>query len=94
MNKINLTNDVLAQFGHFCVGQCAIFWFVVVFAWPGWLSAIATLGFAALKEAWWDPRYETEETAGSGLEDFAFWALGVAVAIIGLYLKATWNLIP
>ena len=78
---ISLTMNQVAQGLHVALGALGV-------ALPGWLfgnraaviGGAAAILFAAVKEAWWDKKYETPETAGSGWEDFAFWVLGVAIA--------------
>ena len=81
MKMISLTMNQVAQGLHAALGALCV-------ALPGWLfgnraavigGALAIL-FAAVKEGWWDKKYETPETAGSGWEDFAFWVMGVAIA--------------
>jgi len=47
-------------------------------------GTLATLVFAALKEAWWDEHFEDPETRGSGLQDFAHYLLGLGLAFIVL----------
>lgn len=42
---------------------------------------------AAVKEFWYDLRYETDDAAGSGgvtgsIEDFSFYCLGLLIAVI------------
>lgn len=49
-------------------------------------GTLATLLFAAIKEAFWDPRYEDPETRGSGLEDFTYYTLGILLASVMLAL--------
>lgn len=82
--KISLSANILAQALHCAFGGLCV-------TLPGWLFAsnkAALIGtacaivFAAVKEAWFDPRYETVETAGSGFEDFAFWLAGIGAAWI------------
>jgi hypothetical protein len=41
------------------------------------------IAFAAVKEFWWDIRYETEGESGGvvgGVEDFTFYVVGLAIA--------------
>jgi len=47
-----------------------------------WLAAAIVLAFAVLKEIseYWT---ETSETRGSTLTDIGFWAVGIALAILG-----------
>lgn len=37
--------------------------------------------FAAIKEGFWDPKYESREIAGSGWRDFIFYCYGVLFAL-------------
>ncbi|MBZ5513924.1 MAG: hypothetical protein LAN62_03600 [Acidobacteriia bacterium] len=81
MEKITLSLNTVAQGLHASLGALSV-------ALPGWLwgnraaliGGISAAVFAAVKESWFDPRYEDEATAGSGLEDFAFWGLGILAA--------------
>lgn len=78
---IKLSLNVVAQALHVALGALAV-------ALPGWLwgqagadaGAFVALAFAAVKEAWFDPRYEDAATRGDGLVDFLFWIVGVTAA--------------
>jgi hypothetical protein len=45
-----------------------------------WLTAVEVTAFAAVKEFYYDPKYEGASLAESGLLDFSFYELGIAVA--------------
>jgi hypothetical protein len=53
--------------------------------WYGILIA-AGIALAAFKEGWYDPRYENAATRGSGLEDFAFYMVGIVIAVVVILL--------
>jgi hypothetical protein len=89
MKRISLTMNAVAQGLHAALGGVAV-------ALPGWLwgtrgalvgTACAAV-FAAVKEAWFDPKYEDAATAGCGLEDFAFWLVGILAAWLLYFLKS------
>lgn len=75
------TFDTVAQSAHVWFGG----WIVYTFAlWTSaWIGAAAVLLFAAVKEFWYDEKYESVYVRGSGWRDFAFYALG-AVATAAL----------
>ena len=78
---IDLSSNTLAQGLHVTLGALAV-------ALPGWLwgnkaaliGGIVAFVFASIKEAWWDPKYETVETAGSGWLDWSMYLVGIAAA--------------
>jgi hypothetical protein len=53
-----------------------------------WYGALIGLGVvaAAVKEFYYDPRFENEATRGSDLEDFSFYMLGILISQIVLWL--------
>ncbi len=72
--------NTLAQISHFGWGTAVVLAgnlfharFPVAGAW---------LLYAAIKEFFYDQRYETPEVRGSSLEDFLFQAAGAAVGLI------------
>jgi hypothetical protein len=78
-----LFNQV-AQLGHFAGGAALVLATVVL-----WRDAHAPFaGFAgvclavALKEFWYDYKYESTEVRGSSAEDFSFYLLGAGAAAI------------
>jgi hypothetical protein len=81
MNRFSLSSNTLAQGLHVALGSLAV-------SLPGWLwgthaatiGAVSALVFAGIKEAWFDPHFETPATAGSGWEDFGFWCVGIVAA--------------
>jgi len=66
--------DTVAQSAHVFFGGWVVFVFGL-FTSPWW-GVVAVLSFAAIKEGWYDQRYETSEVRGSNLRDWAFYLLG------------------
>lgn len=46
-----------------------------------WEAALVVLTFATLKEGVFDPLTETIAEQGSGIEDWAFWILGIGLGV-------------
>lgn len=75
--------DVVAQFGHAGIPYGALltldkFQHPVLF----WVSVAGILGYAALKEFWYDANYETPKQAFvKNIIDFSFYCLGVGLAV-------------
>ena len=72
------TFNAVAQAGHFQAGCLAVFAPVALthgLRW-GFIGALLVVLFAAVKEFWWDHRYEVVAVRGSDLEDFLFYAIG------------------
>ena len=75
-------NEV-AQFAHF--GMAGLIFTALgkfLHDWRFWALVAFGLAVAAWKEFYWDERYEDAETRGSSLEDFCFYALGIAAGVI------------
>jgi hypothetical protein len=53
-----------------------------LFKWS-WYGALIVIGVAAagVKEFWYDPHYENVATRGSDFEDFAFYLVGILIAV-------------
>lgn len=66
--------DTVSQSAHAFSGG----WIVFVFGlWTSpWWGVVAVLSFAAIKEGWFDQKYESDEIRGSNLRDVAFYLLG------------------
>ncbi len=77
------TFNQVAQLGHFAGGLAVVFGSEVLFGkkW-GWLSFLILLAVAAIKEFWYDKYYETTEVRGSSSEDFTFYLIGGATALM------------
>jgi hypothetical protein len=73
--------DIDSQSAHVGWGG----WIAYTFAlWTSpWWGVVAVLSFAAIKEGWYDQKYELDEVRGSNLRDFAFYGIG-AVATASL----------
>ncbi len=79
MNKIELSSDTLAQLAHIGWGAAI----VLAFAMTGhpFIGGLVMEGIATFKETVFDPLTETKAMQGSGLEDWAFWNLGIGLAL-------------
>lgn len=67
--------DTVSQSAHAFSGG----WIVFVFGlWTSpWWGVVAVLMFAAIKEGWYDQKYETDDAIrGSNLRDVAFYSVG------------------
>lgn len=74
-----LFNQV-AQLGHFAGGLATIFGSKVLFG-ATWWALAGLAGVAALKEFWFDYKYESTEVRGSSLLDFSMYIVGGLVAL-------------
>lgn len=78
-----------SQSCHFLVSMVLIGYGGLFFGFYSlWFTIPLMLAFAAWKEFWFDPRYETREVAGSDLLDFSFYMLGIALAVALVMTKA------
>lgn len=82
------TFNRVAQLSHFAWGAMILFaagtfhasvliLFIIAF-----VCAVT----AAVKEFWYDEKYETPDERGSSREDFAFYFLGISVGLLGAIL--------
>src|ERR1035437_8058287 len=73
--------NLVSQFAHFFAMYALTFTAGKFWHWRGieLVGGLCVL-YAAIKEFWFDARYENQLTRGSDLEDFIFLVLGVAVA--------------
>lgn len=59
---------------------------VVAYFFGGWkamcIASASVLAFAAVKEAWWDEKYETKDECGSGTKDYVEYAVGVGLGLL------------
>ncbi len=78
--------DTQAQISHFGWGLAVVFAAKVLLDRPGWI-ALAWIAFAAVKEFWWDERFQPVDIRGSGLEDFLFQSAGAVVALAAIRIK-------
>lgn len=76
----------ISQLAHFA-GGAAIVLTVVVLGWHALWGFVGVAILSALKEFWYDYKYESDEVRGSSAEDFAFYMVGAGaawiVAVIG-----------
>jgi hypothetical protein len=76
-------NNMVAQFAHALAGYSVLLTFVFLHVPYGFLLAIGLVtAYAAVKEFWYDYRYEDAVTRGSSLEDFVFYIVGLAIAAV------------
>ncbi len=81
-----VTFNRVAQAGHFA-GGLAVVWGLHILWHAGLLGLIGVIAFAAVKEFWWDYRYESPEVRGSSVTDFVFWTVGACGAFAVLMFK-------
>lgn len=82
-DSLTLSFNEVAQASHVFIAAWAVATSQLI--WHGNAKFWASLGvmlFAAVKEFWYDHTYESPETRGSDLEDFLFYALGVAAELL------------
>jgi hypothetical protein len=90
MSRLHLTKTSLSNGLHASLGALG----VLLPAAKGWshpqfYGSAAVIVYAAVKEFWWDLRYEDEETSGGwwgGVQDFAGYLAGLWVANMILFL--------
>lgn len=80
-----LFNQV-SQLAHIAGGLAVVFGSVVLFGTPmravEWWAFGVVAALAAVKEFWFDQRYETDVVRGSNLEDWSFYLLGAGIAAV------------
>ncbi len=77
------TFNSVAQAGHFACGMLCVFGPAYLFGHSySYCGAGAITLYALAKEFWWDEKYESTEVRGSSLEDFIFYVLGAAGALL------------
>ena len=81
--KQHLSMNQVSQGLHVCLG---VLFLALPAAWHWRHGKLIGLGigilYAAIKEGWYDVYYEDTETRGSGLVDFAFYCLGMGIALL------------
>jgi hypothetical protein len=84
----NVSFDEVSQFAHFFAAYASVMTGGFLYGHTGvWVSGAQMIAFAAIKEGWFDPKYETPDIAGNGWVDFGFYFLGVAAATGVFYLR-------
>ena len=87
MSQIDLSMDEMAQVAHIGVFSFLNLVLILIFSHPI-LWFLASVIFAAVKEGWWDVKYETPETAGNGWEDFSTLCGGALIGMLtSLFLQ-------
>ncbi len=72
--------NAISQMSHWLGGAFAVLAGYTLFGLKGmWLSVGAVFIGAAVKEFWFDYKYESTEVRGSSLEDFLFYILGLVI---------------
>lgn len=84
--QISLTLDEVAQGSHVAiaaavVGLCSARWHGP----SKYIAAIVVVLLAALKEFWFDRKYEDAATRGSDVEDWSYYVVGTALALLVLW---------
>lgn len=84
------TFNVVAQLAHFAGGLAIVFGAYSLWGMHAALIATGILAVvAAVKEFWYDYRYETPAERGSSALDFAIYLVGAGIALALLYSKLT-----
>jgi len=78
----NKTFDTVSQIAHIFFAMSIVLTFDRFGL--GLLGLIVVFIFAALKEFWYDYHFESMTVRGSSLRDFAFYCLGMGLAILVL----------
>lgn len=78
----------VSQNAHVLAGLAWIWGSVVLFG-PQyiWYFLDAGVLLAAVKEFWWDYRFENTEVRGSSMEDFNVYCMGLIIAIASYFAK-------
>lgn len=78
--------NMVSQNSHWLAGTTWVFGTIILFGAQYLLySVLAAVFLAALKEFWYDYKYETKEVRGSSIEDFMFYLVGLLIALL-LYI--------
>lgn len=86
----NVSFDEVSQFAHFFTSYAIVLTACLWGTRPGLIIGAGMVLFAALKEFWFDAKYEDVETRGSSPRDFAFYASGVALAFAVYAIRLAW----
>lgn len=78
---INVSADTIGQLSHVGWGFMVTAFPMMAFHWPIYYAAPLTLLLAGAKEYWDSHGLETPEMAGNSWKDFAFYAVGVGIAL-------------
>lgn len=84
--QISLSLDEVAQASHVAIAAAIVGLTAARFHghWK-YFAAMIVIGLAALKEFWFDQHYEDAATRGSNLEDWSYYVLGTALALLILW---------
>jgi hypothetical protein len=80
------TFNQVSQMSHIAGGLALVFGAQVLFG-SYIIATVIFLLLAAIKEFWYDYKFETEIVRGSSLMDFVFYTVGVAIAIVAIIIK-------
>lgn len=80
------TANTWAQNAHWAGGLAWVFGSIVLFGFSWWFVVGAVVA-TAIKEFWYDYRFETVDERGSSLQDFLFYQLGIWVAVISYFVS-------
>lgn len=84
----NVSFEEVSQFAHFFSAYAIVLTGGFFLGHLGlWIAGSAMVVYAAGKEAWFDPTYETPDISGNGWVDFAFYFLGILAATGVFYLR-------
>lgn len=81
-STLNVSFNSVSQYAHVGWGYLLSTAPVLLFHIPLWITAPLVVIGAGIKEYWDAHGLETPEIAGSSWEDFAYWCVGVAAAIM------------
>jgi hypothetical protein len=94
MVEVHIFNQV-AQLGHFAGGLACVFGSIVLSGRSKrktlFVSLLILTALIAVKEFWYDMTYETAVVRGSDLQDFTFYVIGMATALVAVWMKAAWG---
>lgn len=76
------TFDTVSQMAHIFFAGFVVF--TAQHFGVGWYGIVGLVVFAAIKEFWYDYRYESLAVRGSSVRDFFFYLVGIVLAVLVL----------